>query len=743
MINFFYSLLFFFFINFSASADVIKNLFVEGNNRISIETIKVYGEIELDKNYDQNIVDDILKKLYLTNFFEDISISLKGDTMQIFVKEYPVLNSVDLIGEKSNTIKKSILERLSLKSKESFIESYVQNDINLLKKIYGSLGFNFPNIDANVQKFPNNRVNVVYNVDKGKRTYIKKINFIGDKKVKEKRLRDIIASEEKKFWKFLSKNTYFNLNTIELDKRLLENYYKSIGYYDVQVLSNNAEVSNENETIISYTINAGNRYKITKIRTNLSDVLDKNIFSSLENSYKEIIGKYYSPFKITKLLQELDLIIANNDLQFIEHSVNEVLSEDTVEVVINVFEGSKQLVERVDVVGNTVTNEAVIRSELLIDEGDPFNNLRLNQSISRLKSRNLFAEVNSKIIDGNQKNQKIIEISVEEKPTGEISAGAGVGTSGGSFAFNISENNWLGEGISLSSYFDLSSSSASGGINVSNPNYNFSGNSLNFFINNTKNDQSESGWENNILSSGIGTKFEQYKNIFLSPTLKFSYDDLKVDSSATNSLQKQKGTFSELAFDYGITLDNRDRAYNPTDGFISTFSQELPLYADSPSLENTYQLSSYHSLSQNIIGSFKFYLSSVTGISNKDVRLSKRARLPSSRLRGFEQGKVGPKDGTDFIGGNYAAATNFEMNLPNLLPESTKTDISLFLDLGNLWSVDYDSSLDDSNKIRSSAGITTNWLSPVGPMSFIFSQNISKASTDITESFNFRLGTTF
>ena len=147
-------------------------------------------------------------------------------------------------------------------------------------------------------------------------------------------------------------------------------------------------------------------------------------------------------------------------------------------------------------------------------------------------------------------------------------------------------------------------------------------------------------------------------------------------------------------------MDNRDRAYNPTDGFISTFSQELPIYADSPSLENTYQLSSYHSLSKNIIGSFKFYLSSVTGISNKDVRLSKRARLPSSRLRGFEQGKVGPKDGTDFIGGNYAAATNFEMNLPNLLPESTKTDISLFLDLGNLWSVDYDSSLDDSNKIR-------------------------------------------
>ena len=167
------------------------------------------------------------------------------------------------------------------------------------------------------------------------------------------------------------------------------------------------------------------------------------------------------------------------------------------------------------------------------------------------------------------------------------------------------------------------------------------------------------------------------------------------------------------------------------------------MVADAPNIRNTYALSSYKTLTQNVIGTFKIFGTAVNGLNDKDVRLSKRANLPSNRLRGFESGKVGPKDGEDHVGGNYAMASNLEVSLPNLLPESTKTDIGLFLDFGNVWSVDYSDSVDDSSKLRSSAGINTSWLSPLGPMSFVFSQNLSKASTDVTESFNFRLGTTF
>ena len=725
------------------SAEVIQKLEVEGNDRISIETIRVYGEISTGKDYTAFEVDKILKDLYKTNFFEDIKIDLSNGVLKIIVKEYPVINYIDLQGEKSSERKKKILEQLNLKSKESFIENKLAEDVNLLKKIYASVGYNFSNIETKIKKFNDNRINLIYILDKGKKTNIAKINFIGDKKVKEKRLRDIIVSEENKFWKFLSKNTFLNYNTVQLDKRLLINYYKSIGYYDVQVLSSNAEVSQKNETNLTYTINAGIRYRINKISTNVSEVLDKKIFLPLQANFTKIVGKYYSPFQVKKLLDELDLLIASNDLQFIEHSVNEILEGDAIEIQINIFEGKKQQVEKIIIIGNTVTDESVIRAELLLDEGDPYSNLKLEQSIARLKARGIFGEVKNKITDGQDKDQKIIEIDVEEKPTGEISAGAGIGTTGGSVAFNVSENNWLGRGINLTTFIDINAETFLGGLTVTDPNYNFSGNSLSVFATNTSNDKPDVGFKNNIIKTGIGTSFEQYRGIFLSPTISYSYDDLKVLDTASDSLKKQKGAFQDLSFDYGITLDKRDKIYAPTAGYISTFQQAVPIYADAPYIKNTYSFSKYMALSENAIGTFKFYGSAINGLNDEDVRLSKRINLSANRLRGFEAGKVGPKDGKGYTGGNYAMASNFEISLPNFLPEATKTDVGLFLDFGNIWKVDYDKTLDDSNKIRSSTGINASWFSPVGPMTFVFSQNLSKADTDVTQSFNFKLGTTF
>tara|TARA_B110001452_G_C15229776_1_gene426054 strand:- start:473 stop:2698 length:2226 start_codon:yes stop_codon:yes gene_type:complete len=725
------------------SAEVVQKLSVEGNSRIGKETIKVYGEIALGKDYTALDINKILKRLYETDFFEDIKINLNDGVLNILVKEYSIINFIDIEGEKSKTIKEFILERLNLRVKESFIESKLSQDINLMKRLYASRGFNFANVETKIQKFDDNRINLIYSLEKGKKTDIAKISFIGDKKIKDKRLRDIIVSEEKKFWKFLSRNTFLNSNTINLDKRLLINYYKSLGYYDVQVLSSNAEIDKENFTNLTYTINAGTRYRITKISTNVNDVLDKRIFVALQDDFKKIIGKYYSPFTVKKLLDEVDLLIANNDLQFIEHSVNEIIENESIEIKINIFEGKKQLVERINILGNTVTDESVIRSELLMDEGDPFNLIKLDKTTARLKARNLFADVKTNVIDGSNKDQKIIEIEVVEKPTGEISAGAGIGTNGTTVSFNLSENNWLGRGVNVATNVELSEETFKGGFYVTDPNYNFSGNSLSYFVANTSNDKPDSGFKNNIITSGLGTKFEQYKSIYLSPNLIFSYDDLQVESSASESLKKQKGTFTDLSFDYGISQDKRNRVFAPTDGYLTSFSQVIPIYADSPYLKNSFAFSKYNQVTQNMVGTFKFFATAINGLKGEDVRLSKRVNLSTNRLRGFESGKVGPKDNKDYIGGNYASAANFEVSLPNLLPESTKTDIGLFLDVGNVWNVDYDANIEDSNKIRSTTGAVASWTSPIGPMSFIFSQNLSKAATDVTESFNFRLGSTF
>ena len=724
-------------------AEVVNKISIEGNQRFSDETVKVYGNLSINKNYTNIEINDALKNLYSTNFFKNIEIKVENGVLMVLLEEYPIINDIKINGEETKKITKLLLEQINLKANGSFIKDSLNKDIILIKKIYASLGYNSTRVNAKVENFTKNRLNLYFFVDKGKKNRIAKINFIGDKKIKDRRLRDVIVSEEHKFWKFISRNTNMNDNNLNLDKRLLVNYYKSIGYYDVQIVSSSVEIEDSNLTTITFNIDAGIRYKVTKISTDVSQVFDKKLFFSLEKSFKKLIGKYYSPFKVKKLLDDLDTLIDDNDLQFVKHSVNEIISGKEIEIIINIEEDQKLLVERINIKGNTVTEENVIRAELLLDEGEPFNNLKLEKSIAEIKARKIFGDVTKKVLPGSADDLKIIDIIVEEAPTGEISAGAGIGTDGGSFAFDVSENNWMGRGIKVSTYIDAGTDRIKGSLNVTQPNYNYTGNDLFYGLSSEKNELENSGYENSVNSVRIGTAFEQYTDIFFSPSLELNHDDLRVNSTGSASMKKQAGTFTDFTGSYSISKDLRDRAFMPTDGSVTSFSQTLPIFADAPYIRNAVSYSRYNSFNPNIIGAIKFYGAAVNGIGDDDVRISKRLRIPSSRLRGFKNGKIGPQDGTDYVGGNYAAAINLEAALPNLLPETTKTEVGVFLDAGNNWGLDYDSTIDDSNKIRSSVGVNASWISPLGPMSFIFSQNITKAATDSTETFNFKLGTTF
>ena len=634
---------------------------------------------------------------------------------------------------------------LSLKEKGSYIESDVALDVELIKNYYKSIGFYAAEVEAKIRSSEGDdkRVDLIFSVDKGPRSKIKKIYFTGDKKVKDKRLRDVITSDEAKFWKFLTQNIYLNEERIELDKRLLKNYYLALGYYNVQILSSRAELKNQEDIELSFSIDAGKRYRIRKISTDIDPVFDKNIFEDLSSQFIKFAGEYYSPFKIQKILQRIDQIIDTNELQFVQHSVSETIGDDAIDLVFKVFEGPKVQVERVNIKGNNVTNDSVIRSELLVDEGDPYSDVKVEKSISNLKSRNIFGKVSHKVLPGSAKDLKIIEVEVEEKPTGEIAAGAGVGTTGTSFMFNIKENNYLGKGVTVDGSVNVSETALRGGININNPNYNYSGNSLYGGLNSTRNDNSDLGYENTFTKLHIGTRFEQYDDIYLSPNLSFAVDDLRVDSTASSNLKKQAGDFSELYFGYGVEQDRRDRSFMPTDGYLIQFRQNLPLYADQASLRNSINYSKYHTFTEDIVGTFKFYGAAINGLSGEDVRLSKRLYIPSRRLRGFEANKIGPRDGDDYVGGNYAVATNFEAALPNILPENTNTDISVFFDAANLWHADYDSAVGQSSVIRSSVGVATNVFTPIGPLNFVLAQSISEAPSDTTETFRFQIGTSF
>ena len=725
-------------------SEIVNKIDITGNSRVSDETVKVYGNIpDKGSNFTKNDLDQILKNLYSTNFFKDINIEIKNNILYLELIEYPVINQLIITGEKSNKFKEQIKKIINLKQNGSFIENFLSEDISIIKNLYSSLGYNFLKINPRIRKIDDRSLDLVFEIERGDITKISKISFSGDKKIKDKRLRDIIASQEDKFWKFITRNTKFSENLVNLDKRLLTNYYKSLGYYDVSIESTSAELLDTSNIELNYTINAGDRYIIEKISTRVDPVVDKKIFFPLKNTYKEVSGDYYSPFKVKKILEEVDNLIEKNSLQFVEHKVEETLQDGKISLIIDIREGKKILVERVNIFGNSITEEAVIRSELDLDEGDPFTNLNLDKSIANIKARQIFRTVNSSVKDGSSPDLKVIDIRVVEQPTGEISAGAGIGTDGGSFAFLIKENNWLGQGKQVAFDFEITSESVKGEFSYVDPNYDFLGNLIRYNFTNVTNDKPDQGYENKLLSIGIGTKFEQYQDIFTNLSLNASYDDLRTDSTATDALQKQAGEFSEIAATYGISYDKRNRKFMPTDGSIIGFSQSLPVYADKPFIGNTLNYSTYHTFNENFIGAGKLFIDTINGLDNEDVRISKRKFLSSKRIRGFERGKIGPVDGTDHVGGNYAAALNLEANLPNLLPDNSNADVSLFLDFANIWEVDYDDSIDDSNKLRSSVGSSINWLSPIGPLSFVLATNLSKASTDTTQSFNFNLGTSF
>ena len=734
-----------FFLAFSVKSysEVVNKVEVKGNQRITLETIIIFGDIKTGENYDESDISLLIKKLYETNFFSNISAELINNQLIINVEENPIINSIVFKGEKANKYTEGINRIITLKEKTSFLRNIVKSDINKIREFYRYLGFYFVKIDLEIEKLNKNRVNMIYSINKGERAKIAKIYFLGDKKMRNRKLRDIITSQENTFWKIFSKNVYLSKERVELDKRLLKRYYKNKGYYEVDISSSNVEYSKGEGFVLTFSVNAGKRYRFKKISVNVAKALDKSAFISLQTEFNKTIGKYYSEKRLTAILEKIDKLSQQKELQFINHRLDETLEADGVAVIIDIFEGRKFTVERINIKGNNVTNDAVIRSEMLIDEGDPYSALLLNKSINNLKAKGIFGKVEKKILEGSSLDSKILEVKVEEKATGEIMAGAGVGTDGTSVMFAVKENNWLGKGINLKSTLSLNAQSISGSIAMRNPNYNYTGNAVFSSLDISSMDKTtNSGFESATTGFSFGTEFEQYEGVFLSPTIRAKFEKIDVQSSASDKIKKMEGNYKNVDFNYSITLDKRDQRFETTSGHKISFVQSLPIVQDSSSILNGLTVSKYFEFSEDVIGALKIYGRSLHGIDD-DVRLSERLFIPQRRLRGFDTSKVGPKDASDWIGGNFATAVGFEAKLPNLLPESLKTNVSAFIDTANLWGVDYSDSVNDSNKIRSSVGLAADVWTMVGPLSFTVAKAITTYDQDETETFNFRLGTSF
>ena len=731
------------FVSYSKS-EVVSEIVILGNERVSDETIIMFSDVKINENIDTEKLNKILINLYDSNFFENVSISLKKNKLEITVDEFPIIDNIKYSGIKSKTIKKEITQNLKLKSRSSLNPLFLEDDKEQIVLKLKNLGYYFSNIEIFLEDLQDNRINVEYKINLGEKAKIKKITFIGDKVYKDSKLRSLIVSEEYKFWKFISGKKYLNENMISLDQRLLKNFYLNKGYYDVKINTSFAKMINKEEFELIFNIQANKKYIFNDLRVTLPVDFEESNFLKLKETFNKLKGETYSINSVQDILEKIEEITLYDEYK----SINALVDEDIIDNKINlnfiIEEMPKLFVEKINIFGNNITRENVIRNQVLVDEGDPFNILLTKKSINNLRSTNLFKSVNYKVNDGSDNESKIIDITVEEKATGEITAGAGFGTDGGTLLFGIRENNYLGKGLIVKAQANLSADSIKGELGITNPNYK---NSDKMVFSNFKASEidrlTSSGYKTNKTGFEFGTKFEYLEDFKFGASGRSFYEKIETDSTASATQQKQEGdywdTFLNLDFDY----DKRNQKFQTTKGFRSIYSLDLPLLSKTNTLTNTYDFKKYLEIYENNRTSLSFGLKSAFSLTGEDVKLSERLLVPSSKLRGFEFGKVGPKDGSDFIGGNYVTSFNIQSTLPYLFENAQNLDMILFFDSANVWGVDYDSSINNSNKIRSSIGLSLDWFTPIGPMTFSLSEALTKNDTDVTETFRFNIGTSF
>jgi outer membrane protein insertion porin family len=727
-----------------SNSEVINQIKIEGNKRITDEIILMFSQVNVGKDINSTAVNEIIKNLYETNFFNNVSVVFEDNLVSIIVDEAPIIDKIIFTGLKAKKIEKKIRDNLKLRSRNSYNEFLMVQEVNTIESTLKTLGYYFSKVEAHIETLENNMINLEYKIDIGSKAKIGKISFLGNKIFKDKKLKSIIVSEEYKFWKFISGKKYLQEQLTEIDKRLLKNFYLNRGFYNIKINTSFAKLINDDEFEIIFNIDPGKKINFNEMRIVFPDNFTKSNYKNLEDLFEKLKGEKYSINSVEKILNEIDKITIQEEFKSSRAYIKENLVNDELNIDFIIEESTKFVVEKINIFGNNITQENVIRNQLELDEGDPFSEILAKKTENNIKSLNFFKNVNTQILDGENLNSKIINFKVSEKPTGEVMAGAGGGTEGGTLFFGVKENNYLGRGLSVDANASISAETFKGKFSVLNPNFNNSDKSTFFNIQAIEIDQlKDFGYKTNRTGFELGTGFEYLKDLNLNLSTSTFVEKIETDSTASTRQKSQAGNYLDTFAKFNFDLDKRNQKFKTSEGYRSNYNIQIPIISDTNTLTNSYNYKIYSELFENQISSFSFFVKTATSITGDDVKLTERLSMPSNKLRGFVRGKVGPKDGNDYIGGNFVTSVNLQTSVPILFENSQNLDAVIFFDAANIWGVDYDSSIDDSSKVRSSIGIGVDYLTVVGPLSFSLSQVISKSDNDAEETFRFNLGTTF
>ena len=738
-------LLLFFFILSTSSFAEIKKINIIGNSRVNPNTIEVFGDKKITK-IDSIYINNLTKKIYDTELFSDVKITYNQDILTITVSENPIINFFYINGVKDSDLDQ-INKIITLKENNIFSTSKLKKNIEDTKEFLNNSGYYQAIILPEVIKIDNNQVNLIINIDKKDISKIKNIYFIGNKFFSNSQLIDVITSKEYSWWKFFT-NSALSEQRVEYDKQLLKDFYLNKGFFEAQIESAFVNVDNNNDFTLTFSINAGNKYKFGnfEIKNIAAQFKDQDINEVKTISDKLLRNEIYSTDIVKKLYKKIESHLESKRYSNFEINIQELKkNDDMVDVILQLNDSKKVLINKINIQGNTITEEKVIRDSLVLAEGDYLNSIKVKRSIDNVKARQLFSKVDYKIEDAEKKDFKDFNLFVKEQPTGSISAGVGYGSNGGLFEASINERNFLGQGINLNATGTLASEEIRGDFSYVNPNFKGSDKELAISLFSQVDDYENSGYQNKKLGTKFATKYEIYEDIFFRPNTVIQYDKLETSGSASNLLKSRAGDFTTTSIGYNFSYDQRDSRFNPTSGTLFYYDQNIAtFFSDIPTLQTIVGSTSYKKLyKESFIGSAKIKIANVVAFDEKDVKLSDRIFANTSDLRGFEPRGVGPVDNNDHIGGNNLATLSLKSTFPNPIPESLRANTFLFLDVGNVWGVDYSSAISDSSKIRSTTGIALDIVSPIGPLSFTYSIPLSKASTDKEQNFLFNIGSSF
>ena len=738
------SIIVFFLILTSTLFAEIKKVDIIGNKRVNSATIESLVDKKII-NIDSIYINNLTKKIYDTDFFADVKVSFNQDILTITVVENPIVNFFYINGVKDSDLDQ-VNKIITLKENSIFSSSKLKKDIEATREFLNASGFYQATIVPEVIKIDNNQINLIVNIDKKEISKIKNIYFIGNKYFSSSQLLEVVSSSEDGWWKFFSSSA-LSEQRIEYDKQLLKDFYKNKGFFDVQIESAFASVDKNNNFSLTFSINSGKKYKfgdfdIKKVGASYEekDINEIKIISS-----KLLENQIYSTEIINKLNKQVTNYLEAKKYNNFEINIQELKKEDTINIAFQISDGQKVLINKININGNSITEEKVIRDNMLLAEGDYLNSTKAKKSVDNIKAKQIFSKVEYKIENSEKKDFKDFNLFVKEQPTGNISAGIGYGTNGGIFEAGINEKNFLGQGINLNFTGRLSTEKISGVFTYNDPNFRNTSKELAMSLYSDKDDYANAGYENKRVGTNFSTKYEIYEDIFFRPNIGIQYDSIGITGTVSNLLRSREGDTVSSSVGYVFSIDKRDSKFNPTSGTIFYFSQDIDTFiSDIQAVKTNIGATVYKELiNDKFIGSAKARLANSTAINNKDIKISDRLYSSPSDLRGFEPRGVGPVDTNDHVGGNNLATLSLKSTFPNPIPESLRSTTYLFLDIGNVWGVDYSDAISNSSKIRSTTGIALDLMSPIGPLSFTYSIPISKASTDKEQNFLFNIGSSF